>query len=386
MSLVDAHDIRDFVKMLEDSTELLDLLASDLLVGVTSFFRDAAAFRALRKSVIKPLLAEKDKEPVRVWVTGCSLGMEAYSIAMLMDSAAGKNGRNFTVFATDISRSSLAKASKGIYSEKQFLTVPEEYRRYFREVGKGWKIHREIRSHMVFSYHDILSDPPFAHMDLVSCRNMLIYLKAKAQNAVLNRLNYSLSKGGYLFLGSGEAPGKIQGNLETLNSRWRLFKKTGDTVFSVDMLPFEKHHTQYSVTLQNRSFSIQKDDEAHGRSRSFTSCLEERFFPDCVFIDEDYNILFINGDMNSYLSIPSGLPGGSLLSMLSSRLKAAVRAGVRRAAGGFKRIRCETGEGVSVSRFICARYSLAKRLKRGHQPGSYRRKSSIHHSNRSVVS
>ncbi len=348
MSLADALDIRDFVKLLENNTKLLDLLVLDLLIGVTSFFRDVAAFSVLQESAIRPLLSEKDKEHVRVWVAGCSIGMEAYSIAMLMDRAAGDKGGNFTVFATDISRSSLAKASKGIYSKKQFLTVPEEYREYFKEAEGGWKISREIRSHMVFSYHDVLSDPPFAHMDLVSCRNMMIYLKPKAQNVVLNRLNYSLSKGGYLFLGSGETPGKKQSNLETIDSRWRLFKKTEDTVLTVDMFPLEKHYTRSGSTLTNRSSLTQSDSLEYGRSRTFTSCLEEKFFPDCVFIDEDYNILFINGDMNSYLSIPPGLPGGSLLSMLPSGLKAPVRAGTRRAVGGFKRIQCRTGEGVSV--------------------------------------
>ncbi|MCK5130654.1 MAG: response regulator [Candidatus Sabulitectum sp.] len=348
MNLVDAQDIRDYVKMLENNTEQLDLLVSDLLIGVTSFFRDTSAFRVLKDSVIKPLFAEEGDEAVRVWVAGCSIGMEAYSIAMLMDSFSSGNGRNFTIFATDISRSALTKASKGIYTKKQFFTVPEEYRRYFRENDNGWKISRSIRSHMVFSYHDVLSDPPFAHMDLVSCRNMMIYLKPDAQDIVLGRLNYSLTRGGFLFLGSGETTGRKHSNLETIDSRWRIFKKVADTNISMNMFPLEKYYNKSGSTFSNDCFSEKKDDDVLGRSRSFTSCLEERFFPDCVFIDEDYMTLFINGDMNSYLSIPSGIPGGSLLPMLPSRLRAALRAGIRRATGGFRRIHCETGEGISI--------------------------------------
>jgi len=348
MNLTDSQDIRDYVKMLEDSPEQLDLLVSDLLIGVTSFFRDTAAFRVLQDSVIKPLFLELEKEPVRAWVAGCSVGMEAYSIALLMDSVAGENGRNFTIFATDISRSALASASRGVFSEKQFKTVPEEYRGYFTETEKGWRISREIRSHMIFSYHDVLADPPFAHMDIVSCRNMMIYLKPKAQDIVLGRLNYSLSRGGYLFLGSGETPGQKHANLEVVDSRWRLFKKISDTIPSVDIFPLEKHYSKSGSTFSTGSYKGQSEEDVFGRSRSFTSCLEERFFPDCVFIDDDYKILFINGDLNSFLSIPSGIPGGSILPMLPSRLKAAVRTGVRRATGLFRRIQCDTGDSVSI--------------------------------------
>ncbi|MCP4646565.1 MAG: hypothetical protein GY852_02370, partial [bacterium] len=221
-------------------------------------------------------------------------------------------------------------------------------RHFFRETKKGWKIDRTIRSHMVFSYHDVLSDPPFAHMDLVSCRNMMIYLKPKAQEIVLGRLNYSLSRGGFLFLGSGETPGKKHSNLETIDSRWRIFRKIGDTLPAQSLFPLDKHYQKGGSTRSSIQHTLENEDDVFGRSRSFTSCLEERFFPDCVFIDEDYMTLFINGDMNSYLSIPSGIPGGSLLPMLPSRLRTAVRAGVRRAAGTFRRMRCQTGEDISI--------------------------------------
>ena len=348
MNAIDAQDIRDYVKLLENNEKQLDLLVSDLLIGVTSFFRDSAAFRILKDKAIADLFAEDNDEPVRVWVAGCSTGMEAYSIAMLMDSVSGDEGKNFTIFATDISRPSLAKASKGIYTQKQFASVPAEYRRYFEEKDGSWKVTRNIRSHMVFSYHDVLSDPPFAKMNLVSCRNMMIYLKPEAQDIVLERLNYSLSKGGFLFLGSGETPGKNSSNLKTIDSRWRVFKKISDIALTLNMFPHDKYYTKTGSARARVPYSEVMDDDVFRRSRSFTSCLEERFFPDCVFIDEDYSTLFINGDLNSYLTIPSGIPGGSLLPMLPSRLRAAVRAGVRRASGGFRRIHCDTGESVSI--------------------------------------
>ena len=348
MNANDAQDIRDYVKILEEDDEKLDLLVSDLLIGVTSFFRDSAAFRILKEKAIVELFNEDNDEPVRVWVAGCSTGMEAYSIAMLMDSVSVEHGKSFTIFATDISRPSLAQASKGVYTQKQYSSVPAEYRGYFTEKDGAWKIKRTIRSHMVFSYHDVLSDPPFARMDIVSCRNMMIYLKPKAQNIVLERLNYSLSKGGYLFLGSGETPGKNNSNLKTIDSRWRIFQKISDTALTADIFPLDKFYTKAGSARARVPYSEQVEDDVFHRSRSFTSCLEERFFPDCVFIDEDYSTLFISGDLNSYLTIPSGIPGGSLLPMLPSRLRAAVRAGVRRASGGFSRIRCETGEAVTI--------------------------------------
>ncbi len=347
MNTSGAVDLRGYVKLMEDNPEQLDLLVTDLLIGVTSFFRDRAAFRVLNESAIVPLFSREDNSNIRCWVAGCSTGMEAYSIAMLMQKAVEKFGGSYTIFATDISRSALAKASKGVYTVKQFETVPEEYRMYFKSVDKGFRISRDIRGHMVFSHHDVLADPPFAHMDIVSCRNMMIYLKARAQEIVLGRLNYSLSLGGFLFLGSGETPGSRQDNLETVDSRWRLFRKKSETVISVDMFPFEKQHTDTFSAFGRTGYSLE-ENEVTDRSRTFTSCLEERFFPDCIFIDEDYRILFINGDMNSYLSIPSGVPGGSILPMLSGPLKSAVRAGVRRARGNFRKIQCDTPDDVTI--------------------------------------
>ncbi len=348
MNLSDARDLRDYVKLLEDEPDQLDLLVTDLLIGVTSFFRDPQAFRVLDEKSVQPLFQREDNSGIRCWVAGCSNGMEAYSIAILMQSAVERYGGGYTIFATDISDSALASASRGVYTEKQYKTVPEEYRKYFSPVDRGWRISRDIRARMVFSHHDILSDPPFAHIDLVSCRNMMIYLKNRAQEIVLGRLNYSLSLGGFLFLGSGETPGRHQENLESVDLRWRLFRKTSDTVISMDMFPFEKHSSDSFSTLVNPAYSPEDQEEFSARSRTFTSCLEERFFPDCVFIDEDYRILFINGDMNSYLSIPAGIPGGSLLPMLPGPLKSAVRAGVRRARGSFRRIQCDTRENVTI--------------------------------------
>lgn len=348
MNLSDASDLRGYVKLLEDNPAQLDILVTDLLIGVTSFFRDPSAFKVLNDSAIEPIFSREDNSNIRCWVAGCSTGMEAYSIAMLMHRAADKYGGKYTIFATDISEPALSRASKGVYTQKQFETVPEEFREFFTETEKGWRICREIRSCMVFSHHDILADPPFAHMDIVSCRNMMIYLKPRAQEIVLGRLNYSLSLGGFLFLGSGETAGSKQENLETLDARWRLFRKKSDTIISVDMFPFEKQLADPFSAFGRTGYPTEDEDELSARSRTFTSCLEERFFPDCVFIDEDYRILFINGDMNSYLSIPSGIPGGSLLPMLPGLLKSAVRAGVRRARGSFRRIQCETREDVTI--------------------------------------
>jgi two-component system, chemotaxis family, CheB/CheR fusion protein len=348
MNLTDASDLRGYVKLLEGDPDQLDLLVSDLLIGVTSFFRDPPAFMVLDEKVIRPLFQREDNTNIRCWITGCSNGMEAYSIAMLMDRAVAGHGGGFTVFATDISRSALAGASRGVFTQKQYETVPEDYRSYFTNSGNGFRVSRELRSRMVFSYHDVLSDPPFSRMDLVSCRNMMIYLRPRAQNMVLGRLNYSLAVGGFLFLGSGETPGASHENLETVDSRWRLFRKTSDTTLSVDMFPLERHGLDKRFSTRDMSRMDCSEDDLQARSRTFTSCLEERFFPDCVFIDEDYRILYINGSMNQYLSIPSGLPGGSVLQMLPSGLKAAVRAGVRRARGAFSRVKCVSDTGVVI--------------------------------------
>ena len=200
--------------------------------ATTEFFRAEDGFRQLSKQAIEPLVNESgSRRPIRVWVPGCSTGEEAFSIAMAIQEAgiAAQQSVTAQVFATDIHRGALETASKGTFQEQHLRSVPPIYRkRYFKLSGEDeYRIIPTLRKWVVFASHNLLNDPPFTKIDLVSCRNMLIYLDGPAQSRALSLLHFALNQGGYLFLGPSESLGTQADEFETLNGRWRLFRKHG---------------------------------------------------------------------------------------------------------------------------------------------------------------
>ncbi|MBZ4021783.1 hypothetical protein CKO11_04825 [Rhodobacter sp. TJ_12] len=216
-------------QMLVDS-EAIDELYRDLLIGVTAFYRDPDAFDALRKQAIAQLVERSSQDkPLRVWVAGCASGEEAYTIAIELSEAliAANKPLNFRVIATDVHRHSLDIASAGIYSNDQVRKVPQALRdRYFTCGQNGWAVTHELRQRVIFSVHNALTDPPFLDLDLISCRNLLIYLNDEAQARTLSLFLFGLQRNGFLFLGSSESLGRFSEEFETIETRWRLFRKS----------------------------------------------------------------------------------------------------------------------------------------------------------------
>ena len=188
------------------------MLASDLMIGVTSFFRDRLAWKALHLDVTRKLVAQDDDSPIRVWTPACATGEEPYSIAMMLQQEldlAGKK-REIQVFATDVN-DTLERAREGMYPASIAADVPADYMKKFftsSENGLSVTVNKEIRQHIVFAKHDLLTDPPFSRLDLVICRNLLIYLEADAQEKCISLFHYALKEGGSLFLGGAESPGR----------------------------------------------------------------------------------------------------------------------------------------------------------------------------------
>lgn len=228
--LMDLPNLGDYARLLERDPEELSALHHDLLIGVTTFFRDDLAFDLLNEQ-LQALVAspiEPDRE-LRAWVAGCATGEEACSIAMLLDEAIHKAGstRTFKVFATDIHEGALDAAGAGIWAADRVKGLsPERLSRYFRARPDGkYQVCTEIRQKIVFAKHNLLSDTPFTNLDLVSCRNMLIYLRPQAQRRALASLCYGLRVGGLLFLGSSETPGELLSTFETLHETGKLYRK-----------------------------------------------------------------------------------------------------------------------------------------------------------------
>jgi len=225
-----------YFEYLRQSPQEVTALVNDLLISVTSFFRDREAFKYLREETVPAIFANASKKrSIRIWVPGCATGEEAYSIAILMQEHAATLGEKYEVkiFATDVNKKVIEFAGIGIYPDSIAADVSANLlARYFVKRKNGFQICRRIREQVVFKRHNILKDPPFTRLDLASCRNLLIYLQSPWQRQVLSLLHLALRSEGYLFLGSSETVGEQQNAFEPINVKARIFKKQGATALA----------------------------------------------------------------------------------------------------------------------------------------------------------
>lgn len=322
--------LAEYVSLLEKSPEETAELASDFLIGVTSFFRDPDAFRVIEQKVLPDLFERASGEPVRVWVAGCSRGYEVYSLAMLLhDYCRTRETGDYIVFATDISEESVHTAQKAVFRSETVDALPERFRSMVTETSSGWTIIPEIRRRLVFNRHDLLEDPPFSRTDLVSCRNLVMYLKEESQRKVMGRLLFSLKQDGILFMGNGESPSGFNGCLEVVDGTWRIFRKCAELNRPVEFLFSDSPRRPGSAQSPARNDAF-RDNPGRGLSRtSFETCLTQTFVPSCLFVDESFQLIHLHGDLNEFLTIPSGFPNVDLLTMLPPEFRGRVRAGVR---------------------------------------------------------
>jgi two-component system, chemotaxis family, CheB/CheR fusion protein len=228
------EDIQLYLQLLKDNSEETNDLYQDLLIGVTSFFRDSEIYDDLARLVIEPFFTQTEiPDQLRIWVAGCASGQEAYSYAILTDEWARRveyTGR-ISIFATDVHKDSIQKSSLGIYGKHELEKMSaERLQKYFKLIeGGAYKIRPDIRQRVIFAQHNLLEDPPFTHMDIVSCRNMLIYFKGDAQETALQSLTYALKLNAHLILGSSEALGKFEKAYQTLSSRSKIYRKITGT-------------------------------------------------------------------------------------------------------------------------------------------------------------
>ena len=223
----------DYIELLRKDADECKQLGNDFLIGVTRFFRDKEAFDELKEKVIKPLVeAKSDQESIKVWICACSTGEEAYSLAILFNEAIVEAGKqiDLKIFATDIDEVSVDIAARGIYP----LTIDKDISqqildKYFHHRGTTYHISQKIRKQIVFAKHDVIRDPPFINNDLVSCRNMLIYISPHLQQKIFSLLLFSLNRNGYLFLGSSEHSTYIRENVEEINGKWKIYKKVKES-------------------------------------------------------------------------------------------------------------------------------------------------------------
>ena len=330
-----------------DSTEL-DLLAKDLLIHVTSFFRDPAACDALARQLIPGLLQDRPAgQPLRIWVAGCSTGEEVYSLIILFReaaAAAGQDGTNadlkLQVFASDIDADAVATAREGLYSPAITSDVSAgRLAKFFtKEDGDGFRILPELRASVVFAVQDLLTDPPFSRIDLISCRNLMIYLGPEAQAKAVSLFHFALKTGGVLLLGSAEAVGETDDRFELIDKGARLYRhvgqrRPGDLSFAA------------TDTVHPRAGCLGRlADPARIPSRQMVraelcrQAVLDQHAPAAILCDAQYECLYSLGPIDRYLRVAPGHATPSVLAMARGALRTRLRSALTRAAHGNSRV------------------------------------------------
>lgn len=335
IDLLGLNSIDDYLAQLEATPEELNELYKDLLIGVTKFFRDPAAFDVIATNVLPVLVrrAAESNQTLRVWVCGCASGEEAYSLAILLDEERRRLGEqiDIKIFATDAHHVSLNTAARGVFSEEALEELSDERRRrYFDKKRDGYHVDRDLRRYIVFAPHNVISDAPFTQMDLVTCRNMLIYLQPTAQKKTLSLFHFALKANGTLFLGPSESPGELSDEFETVDKRWRVYTKRRDVRLPIDTrVPFVT-----GVDRMPRATLCRPQRDEHRIDTSLLSLYDkllDRKMPPSILVSEDYLIRHVFGGAERFLRLRGGRPSTTLLDVIIDPLKPAITGAVQHA-------------------------------------------------------
>jgi two-component system CheB/CheR fusion protein len=321
MGIHQIDKIATYVRFLRDNAQELELLFRELLIGVTSFFRDPAAWEALKANALPALLqARAPSQPVRVWIPGCSTGEEAYSMAIVFREALDqlKQPRNYTFqfFATDLDREAIDKARAAVFPANIAADVsPERLARFFVEVDRGYQLTKPVREMVIFAPQNVTMDPPFTKLDLVSCRNLLIYLDPELQKKLLQLFHYSLNPGGVLFLGSAETVGGLTDLFAPLESKSRLYRRL-ESVPRLEPLEFPAAFTLSRPLVSPKTLNSPANLQSQAEQ-----LLLQRYSPAAVLVDEKGDIVFISGRTGKYLEPAAGKINWNLFAMAREGLR-----------------------------------------------------------------
>ena len=332
MASIEADNMERYLHALKDDKKELDRLAADLLINVTSFFRDSQVFDVLSEKIIPDLVGNHSiDQPLRIWIAGCSTGEETYSIAMLFreEITAAKREIKLQIFASDVDPDAIATAREGLYPESIAAEVSAaRLTRFFSKDDHGYRIFPELRATIVFAVQDVLADPPFSRLDLISCRNLLIYLRPEAQEKVISLFHFGLREGGILLLGSAETVGGSQGRFEVISKTERIYRHIGRT---------RPGETSFLFGGTDGARSPTRAPQSHTSSRQIAlaeGCRRlvlETYAPAAVLITRKLESLYSLGPIQRYLQVPQGLPSYDLLAMVRPQLQIKLRAAIQQA-------------------------------------------------------
>lgn len=323
--------LQDYIKYLQDNRTEVEALSEDFLIHVTYFFRDPEVFQALKNQVFSSIIQKKSPEsPIRIWVPGCSTGEEVYSIAIclleVLDALVTKP--TIQIFGTDISEIAIDKARSGTYIQSLTNNIsPERLRRFFVKVEGGYQISKPVREMCIFAKQNLIADPPFYNLDLISCRNVLIYLGLALQKKVIPVFHYSLKPTGFLLLGTSESTGKFSDLFDLVDKRYKIYSRK-----------LAPHRVKFDFVKSNHLEKLNSDKQMKEDAEDTFDLQKEadrivwnKYAPAGVIINSDMDILQFRGETSPYLEPAPGRPSFNLLKMAQAALRLELRTALRQA-------------------------------------------------------
>lgn len=332
LNIKKCKSIEEYIDLLYKEQSEAIALAQEYLIGVTTFFRDKEVFDYLKSEVIPNIVSNaiENKVDIKLWVIACSTGEEVYSLAMLLEEQmlAMNKKVSYKIYATDIDENAIYLASKGIFSNTDVESINKELlHRYFEKVKQGYKINLEIRQNVIFSRHNVVVNPPFSKMDLVSCRNLLIYLDTDFKSMAMNSVKYALKPEGYLLLGNSESPGIFDKSFKTINSKSRIYQNRGVSAFIPARLKNWKLDPNIKTQVKGRRNTMTIEDIV---GKAFQNKVLDEYKSASVCVDENMNIIHAIGKFKRYIDIPEDGFSNSLSKILPDNVLIPIQSGIRK--------------------------------------------------------
>ncbi|HCY75150.1 MAG TPA: chemotaxis protein CheR [Ignavibacteriales bacterium] len=335
MNVSQLTNLNDYTRLLQENPAEIESLLKELLIGVTNFFRDPEAFEKLKIILLELVNNKPANGSIRIWVTGCSTGEEAYSVAIILRECmnAAKKFLNVQIFATDIDSDAIEKARIGSYTGIESDVSSERLEQYFIHKSTNFQIRKEIREMIVFAPQSVIKDPPFTKLDLITCRNLLIYFNTELQRKVLPIFHYSLLQNGILFLGASETISVFVDLFTMVDKKWKIYKRR-DSVFSAQpFIDFPITHT-----FRKNDESDMKKSELKNITQLAEKIILKSYSPNCVLIRESGEILYIHGKTGKYLELTNGEAKMNIFEMAREGLKQELPSLIRKVIKGKKSV------------------------------------------------
>ena len=323
MAVLQLENLSDYLEYIQKNPHEANVLFKEFLINVTSFFRDPEAYESFKKNITSKILEKKvNGDTLRVWIPGCATGEEIYSIAIIIREYMEKAEKIFDVqlFGTDIDKDAIEIARSGIYpSTISSEVTPERLKKFFSKKEDTYQINKNIREMVIFAPHDLLKDPPFINMDIISCRNVLIYMNKDAQKKLLSSFSYGLKPEGILFLGPSESIGSFMDSFKALDSKWKIYKNISKHRLGKDLIKYPYSELQYG---QSDIEIIEKNTKSEPQmAQMVEKIIIENYTPSVVVINKQGTIVFIYGRVGKYLEPAPGTASLNILDMAREGIK-----------------------------------------------------------------